>query len=310
MFDVIPLGTGAAIPTRTRHLSGTAVRREGSLFLFDCGEATQLQILRGGLGRAHLEAVFVTHLHGDHLYGLPGLLTTLALLERTAPLTVVGPPGLGAFVRAAPGLQKDDPPYRVEIREWPDALEHEVVYATEALTVEARPLEHRVPCAGYRLAERERPGSIDGPAARAAGVTEGWQYEALKRGETVALADGSALAPDGLVGPLKPGAAFPYVLDSRPCDSGRALAHDADLLLHEATFGEAHADRAAEVGHSTAHQAAEVARDAGARRLLLTHFSARYQDVQPLVDEARAVFPATEAAEELGRYEVRAAAPE
>lgn len=306
MFDVIPLGTGSALPTRTRHLSGTAVRREGSLFLFDCGEATQLQILRGGLGRSHLEAVFITHLHGDHLYGLPGLLTTLALLERTAPLSVIGPPGLDDFIRAVPGLQKADPPYRLDIQEWPRELEHEVVFENEALTVEARPLAHRVPCAGYRLEERERPGSIDGPAARAAGVTEGWQFEALKRGETVTLDDGSELAPDGLVGPPKPGAVFAYVLDSTPCDGGRALARDADLLVHEATFAQEHGERAAAVGHSTARQAAEVARDAGARRLLLTHFSARYLDVQPLVDEARAVFPETEAAEELGRYEVRA----
>ena len=308
MFDVVPLGTGSALPTRTRHLSGTAVRREGSLFLFDCGEATQLQVLRGGLARGHLEAVFITHLHGDHLYGLPGLLTTLALLERTDPLPVIGPPGLEAFVRAVPGLARRDPPYRVEVQEWAEGLEHEVVFANDALTVEARPLDHRVPCAGYRLEERERPGSIDGEGARAAGVTEGWQFEALKRGETVALADGTELAPDGLVGPPKPGAVFAYVLDSVPCDGGRALARGADLLLHEATFAEAHAERAAAVGHSTARQAAEVARDAGARRLLLTHFSARYRDVQPLVDEARAVFPESEAAQELARYEVRARA--
>ena len=253
--------------------------------------------------------MFITHLHGDHVYGLPGLLTTLALNERTAPLTVVGPPGLEAMLRAIPGLASGDPPYRIDVREWPDGLDHETVYQDDALTVEARPLDHRVPCAGYRLTERTRPGSIDGEAARAAGVTEGWQFEALKRGEAVALADGAELAPDGLVGPPKPGAAFAYVLDTAPCDGGRALARGAGLVVHEATFTDAHADRAAETGHSTARQAAGVARDAGARRLLLTHISARYRDTAALVAQAREIFPASDVAVELERYEVRAAEP-
>ena len=179
------------------------------------------------------------------------------------------------------------------------------MYEDDAVTVEARPLDHRVPCAGYRYQERTRPGSIDGEAARAAGVSEGWQFEALKRREAVTLDDGRVLSPDGLVGPDKRGASFAYVLDTAPCDGGRRLAERADLVMHEATFADDHAERAAEVGHSTARQAAAVARDAGARRLLLTHFSARYSDPAPLVAEAREAFPATDAAEELARYEVR-----
>ena len=304
MFDVIPLGVGSALPTKTRHLAGTVVRREGRSVLFDCGEGSQLQLVRGNLTRGRLDAVFVTHLHGDHLFGLPGLLTTLALLEREEPLTVVGPPGLPAVMAAIPGFGERGP-YRIDYVELDEGFDHAVVYEDEHVTVEARPIEHRVFCAGYRYQERDRPGSIDGDAARAAGVTEGWQYDALKRGETVALEGGAELAPDGLVGPPKPGAAFAYVLDTVPCDGGRALARNADLVMHEATFTDEHAERAAQVGHSTARQAAEVARDAGAGRLLLTHFSARYSDPAPLVAEAREVFPATDAAEELERYEVR-----
>lgn len=285
------------------------MRREGRLLLFDCGEGTQFQLLRGGLGRSHLDAVFVTHLHGDHVYGLPGLLTTLALNERTAPLTIVGPPGLRAMLRAIPGLAKDDPPYRIDVHEWPDDLDCETVYEDRALTVEARPLDHRVACAGYRLTERTRPGSVDGDAARAAGASSPEHFQALKRGETVALADGRLLSPEVLVGPPKPGASFAYVLDTAPCAGGRALAHRADLVLHEATFTEAHAERAAATGHSTARQAAEVARDAGARRLLLTHVSARYRDTSALAAEAQAVFPASSVAAELERYPVRPPAP-
>ena len=282
------------------------MRREGRLFLFDCGEGTQFQLLRGGLGRSHLDAVFITHLHGDHVYGLPGLLTTLALNERTEPLAVVGPPGLEAMLRAIPGLASGDPPYRIDIREWPEGLDHETVYANDALTIEARPLEHRVACAGYRLTERTRPGSIDAEAARAAGITEPQHFGAIKRGETVTLADGTEITPDGLVGPPKPGAAFAYVLDTAPCDGGRALAHRAALVLHEATFTEEHAERAVATGHSTARGAAGVARDAGAQRLLLTHVSARYRDTAALVAEAQAVFPASDVAVELERYAVRA----
>ncbi len=273
--------------------------------LFDCGEGTQLQLVRGGLTRGRLDAICITHLHGDHLYGLPGLITTLALLEREDPLTVVGPDGLEEIVRAMPGLQSDWLPYDLSFVVLDERFEHAVVYEDEAVTVEARPIDHRVFCAGFRYEEKTRPGSLDGPAAREAGVAEGWQFEALKRRETVMLADGTELGPEGLVGPPRPGGAFAYVLDTMPCEGGRELASGADLVMHEATFTEEHAERAEEVGHSTARQAAEVARDAGAGRLLLTHFSARYADPAPLVAEAREVFEATEAAEELARYEVR-----
>ena len=305
MFEVIPLGVGSAVPTRTRHLAATLLRRDGKMVLFDCGEGTQLQLVRGGLTRGTLSAICITHLHGDHVFGLPGLVTTLALLERTDPLLIVGPTGLREMLHAMPGIRTDGLPFEVTYRELADGFEHEVVYEDEHVTIEARPIEHRVFCAGFRYQERTRPGSLDGEGARAAGITEGWQFEALKRREAVTLDDGTLVSPDGLVGPERPGAAFAYVLDTVPCEGGRLLARDADLLLHEATFTDEHAARAAEVGHSTARQAAQVARDAGAKRLLLTHFSARYADTGLLVDEARQVFPATEAAEELARYEVR-----
>ena len=248
--------------------------------------------------------MFVTHLHGDHLYGLPGLVTTLAMLEREDPLTIVGPEGVRAMMRAMPGV-KDDGSLPVTYVELAPDVEHQIVYQAQGVTVEARPIEHRVFCVGYRYQEDTRPGSLDGEGARAAGVTEGDQFEALKRGEDVALPDGTVVRSADLLGPPRPGAAFAYVLDTMPCETGRQLAADADLLMHEATFTDEHAERAHEVGHSTARQAAEVARDAGARRLLLTHFSARYNDPAALVAEAREVFPETEAAEELTRYAVR-----
>ena len=305
MFEVIPLGVGSAIPTKTRHLSGTILRREGRMVLFDCGEGTQLQILRGDLARGKLDAICITHLHGDHVFGLPGLLTTLALLERTEPLTIIGPKGLQAMIESMPGLNRNGGPFEIRYLELAADIEHEVVFEDAQVTIEARPIEHRTFCVGYRFEERTRPGSLDGDAARDAGITEGWQFEALKQRQPVTLDDGTVVQPDGLVGPPRPGGVFAYVLDTMPCDGGRQLARGADLVLHEATFTDEYADRAAKVGHSTARQAATVARDAGAKHLLLTHFSARYAETAPLVDEARAVFPNTDAAEELRRYEVR-----
>jgi ribonuclease Z len=304
MFDVVPLGTGSAIPTRYRGLSGTAVWRGGRLYLFDCGEGTQFRLIAAGLNRARLDALFVTHFHGDHLYGLPGLITTLALLERKAPLTVVGPAGIARVVSALPGLARDWLPFEIRWVELDEGFEHAVVYETPELTVEARPLDHRIFATGYRLQERARPGKLDGDAARAAGVTEGWQFEALKRREPVALPDGTVVRPEGLVGPERPGASFAYCLDTRPCGGARRLAEGAALLMHEATFTEALRAQAEKTAHSTARDAAETARAAGAERLLITHFSARYSDPAPLVDEARAVFPNTDAAEELRRYPV------
>jgi ribonuclease Z len=272
------------------------------VLLFDCGEGTQYQLLHAGINRNRIDAVFITHLHGDHFFGLPGLLSTMALLGRTAPLTVVGPAGLGGILDVLPGLSEADLTYPLEIVELRDDFRAGAVYSTPAFTVMVRPLEHRIFAAGFRFEERPRPGKVDAERARAAGLRETWQFDAVRRGEHVTLGDGTDVAPDGIVGPGRRGASFAYVLDTRPCDGGRELARGADLVLHDATFTDTHLGRAMETGHSTAREAAEVARDAGATRLLLTHFSTRYADPDVLLEEARAVFPNTDAASELLRY--------
>ena len=164
--EVTPLGVGGALPTRDRHLSAFALRREGRVLLFDCGEGTQHQLLLAGLLNSRLEAIFITHLHGDHVYGLPGLLSTLALLERTEELTIVGPEGIGAIISGPPGLTKDGFPYALRLVELANGVEHEIVYEGGAFRVEARPLEHRVTCFGYRYQEAERPGQIGRASCR------------------------------------------------------------------------------------------------------------------------------------------------
>ena len=302
--DVIPLGTASAVPTEERHLSALAIERKGRVLLFDCGEGTQYRLLHAGLKRTRVDAVFVTHLHGDHCYGLPGLLSTLALQERTDPVTLVVPSGGRAMLAAIPGDAPEDLPFPLRIREIEDGLTRAVVYETEEFTVEACPLDHRGFAMGFRFEERTRPGRFDPERARALGVPEGPAFGCLQEGESVTAVDGTTVQPEQVMGPPRPGIAGAYVTDTRPCDGGRALADDADLLYHDATFAEEHRDRAEKTGHSTARQAATVARDAGAERLLLGHLSARYPNPTPLVREAQSVFPETEIAEELRRYEL------
>lgn len=300
---VIPLGTASAIPTRQRHLSAMALVRDGRILLFDCGEGTQIRMIHAGVKHMRIEAIFITHFHGDHFFGLFGLLSTLALLKRSHPLTVVGPLGIADLVRRLPGLSEAWLPFAVEYVELSDTLVHEVVYDTTEFTVTARPVEHRTFTAGFRYEEKPRPGTLNVELARALGVTDPLQYRHLKQGRTV-RAGGREVRAEDVMGPARRGCTFSYVTDTRPCEGGVMLARDADLLYHEATFGENLAQRAIDTGHTTAAEAARVARDAGATRLLIGHFSARYKDVSSLLGEARAVFPATEAAEELRQYAI------
>jgi len=300
--DVIPLGTASAVPTAERHLSSLAVERKGRVLLFDCGEGTQYRLMDADLSRARVDAVFVTHLHGDHCYGLPGLLSTLALQQRADPVTLVLPNGGRAMLTATPGIALDDLPFPLRIEEWGPDLSRAVVYETDELTVEACPLEHGEFAMGFRLQERTRPGRFHPGRARSLGVPEGPAFARLQDGAPVTADDGSTVHPEQVLGPPRPGVSMAYVTDTRPCDEGRALADGVDLLYHDATFADPLHERAVETGHSTAREAAEVARDAGAERLLLGHLSARYDDPAPLEGEAKAVFPESGVAEELRRY--------
>ena len=300
--EIIPLGTASAIPTRNRHMASVALRRKGQLLLFDCGEGTQMQLLRAGLKRSRIEGIFITHFHGDHFYGLMGVLSTLMLLERREPLTIVGPAGIEDIVSAMPGLETGRLSYPVEYVELGEALERKVVLETPEYTVQAQPLEHRCFTAGFRFQEKPRSGHLDVERANALGVTDYAHYRQLKAGQAVHLEDDTTVQPEEVVGPERPGSSFAYVMDTRPCEGGVDLARNADLLYHEATFTDDLHERAIQTGHSTTREAAEVAREAGAGRMLIGHFSARYTETETLVQEARRTFSNTEAAEELKRY--------
>ena len=304
---VTVLGTSAALPAHGRHLSATLVQWGARTVLLDCGEGTQFRLMDAGVSAARLDLVCITHWHGDHAFGLPGLLSTVALQGRTAPLVLTGPDGLAEALNAWPGIRLDGLPFSLDLRLWP----HDGCRATdgrfdvwkdETLVVTARPLDHRVPTMGYRLEDAPRPGNLDADKARALGVTDFRDFRRLKAGHDMTTPDGKRVRSSDVVTPPPPPRAFAYALDTAPCDGARLLARNADLVLHDATFSDEWTARAAETGHSTARQAAAVAAAAGAKRLLLTHFSARHERTAPLVAEARSVFLNTDAAEELCPY--------
>ena len=301
---VIPLGTSSGKPTLKRNVSALAVAREAEWLLFDCGEGTQMQITRAGLSPSRLSAVFITHLHGDHFNGLPGLLSTMGLDRRTRGLGLTGPRGIREYLDLLERLRVAFLTYPVELRQFNSLAESTVVYETAEYSVSAVALDHRLFALGYRIDERPRAGRFNVEQARKLGVPEGPLWGRLQSGEDVRLVDNSVVRSSDVMGAERPGKSIAYCLDTRPCAMAVQLARNVDLLIHEATYTEEFASEAQQYGHSTAAQAARTARDAGARRLLITHFSTRFPDPTPLLEEARAIFPDTILAEDLMEIEV------
>lgn len=289
MLSLTFLGTGAATPTVDRNVAGLVVHREGEAILFDCGEGSQRQMMRFGVGFSFAE-IFFTHYHADHLLGVTGLMRTLGLMDRSAPVTLYGPRGAERVLNAAITLGIERNKFPIEIREVRagDRLARRdydiVVFETK----------HRADTVGYALAEHTRLGRFHPERARELGIPEGPLWGRLHRGQTVTLDDGRAIRPEDLVGTPRRGRTVVYSGDTRPHLPLIEAARGADLLVHEATFGGDELERAHETGHSTAAEAARVAAEAGVRRLVLTHISPRYgRDAAELLAEARAIFPET-----------------
>ena len=289
MLTATFLGTGAATPTVDRNVAGLAVQREGETILFDCGEGSQRQMMRYGVGFSFAE-IFFTHYHADHILGVTGLLRTMGLQDRTAPVTLYGPRGAQRVLGAAISIGIERNKFPVDIREIRpgDRLGRDdydiVVFETE----------HRADTVGFALAEHTRLGRFNPGRAKDLGVPEGPLWGRLHKGETVVLDDGRSISPADLVGSPRRGRTLVYTGDTRPSLRVVEASRGADLLIHEATFGSDELARARETGHSTAAEAARIAVEAGVRRLVLTHISPRYtRDAPELLAEARAIFPET-----------------
>jgi ribonuclease Z len=286
-LDLVFLGTSGSVPTGRRAPAATLIRRGGERLLVDCGEGTQRQLLRSGIGLVELPEVFLTHYHADHYLGLPGMMKTFALRGRELPLTVYGPPGLPDLFVA---LQRifGKLTYRYELVE----LRPGDVLDRGDYRIEVFRVAHGVGGIGYALREAGRPGRFDTDAATTLGVPEGPLFGALQRGETVVLEDGSAVRPEQVLGAPRRGRNIVLTGDTRPTATVVEAALEADVLVHDGTFLEEELERANDTGHSTARAAAEIADAARVRLLVLTHLSNRYFGPE-IAREARAVFPET-----------------
>jgi ribonuclease Z len=291
-LDVLFVGTAGSAPSARRGLPATLVRRGGDRLLFDCGEGTQRQLVRS-TGLVELQEVFITHFHADHVLGLPGMLKTFALRQRERPLRVYGPGGLRALFGALkPIVGRVTFPVELYELEPNDELER------DGYRIAAYATDHGVSALGYALVEDPRPGVFDPERARDLGVAPGPDFGRLQEGETV-----GGVSPEQVMGEPRRGRRIVLAGDTAPCEMTRLVAFEADLLVHEATFLDEEADRAAETRHSTARQAAELAAAAGVTMLALTHISPRY-GAREVREEARAVFENTVVPRDFDRIEI------
>ena len=296
------LGTGGGAPSLQRNVTSIAFTYSprGDTWLFDCGEGTQLQYMRSSLRPGRMNKIFITHLHGDHIFGLPGLLTSRSMGGITEPLTIYGPEGIRRFVETALSLSGSYTDYPLEIVE----IEAGPVLDDGEFRVSAWPLVHPLTCFGYRIEQHDKPGFLDAARLKEEGVPRGPWYQQLKAGESVTLEDGRVINGADYLGPATRGKTLAIFGDTAPTPMALQLAANVDLMVHEATLEAALQEKANGRGHSTALQAAQVAKEAGAKRLIATHFSSRYlpRDMQRLLDECRSVFPDTELAQDLAVF--------
>ena len=315
-MQVTFLGTSSGVPSRSRNVSSIALRlpQRADLWLFDCGEATQHQFLRSDLRVSQLRRIFITHMHGDHVFGLPGLLASLGMAGTCPGVDLYGPSPLEPFVTSA--LQHSATRIGYPLRFHPverAAAEGTPVLQDGELTVTCAPLKHRVPAYGYRVQQCERPGRFDIAKARAMGLTPGPEFARLKAGETVTFADGRSVDGRTLCGPSQPGTSLVYCTDTVFSETAVALARGADLLIHEATFSHRDAAMAYQRQHSTSTMAAQTAAEAGVKQLAMTHLSPRYvpgaaESPDDLLQEARSIFSNTVLAKDFLSLEVGAGA--
>lgn len=270
--------------------------------MFDCGEGAQIQLSRSSLKPGRLDGIFLTHFHGDHVNGLPGLLGSLTLNQRTDALDIVGPKGLNRWMRTLRDLRILWPGFRLDVHEVESTG---LVFEREDFDIVVRPLRHRIDTWGYALVEHPRPGRFDVAKARELGVKPGPLYGRLQNGEAVTSDDGRLIQPDAVLGDERAGLKIAYCTDTTPCDEAIELARDADVLIHESTYPAGNERLAHERGHSTAADAARCARDAGAQRLVLTHLSQKYPRSQDfLTDEVLGIFENTVVATDLMELEI------
>ncbi|WP_019505673.1 ribonuclease Z [Pleurocapsa sp. PCC 7319] len=306
-MEITFLGTSSGVPTRSRNVSSVALRlpQRAEVWLLDCGEGTQHQLQRSDIKSSQIRRIFVTHMHGDHTFGLMGLIASCGLAGSGQPIDIYGPEGLKEYLQTTAKYSYINFGSRLNIH----TVKPGLVYEDNEFSVSCQLLKHRVPAHGYRIVEKNRPGMFNLDKAKALGIRPGPIYGQLKQGLVVTLDDGRKISGKDLCGKPEIGRKVVYCTDTVFCDAAVELAQDADVLIHEATFAHQDAEMAFEKMHSTSTMAAQVALLAGVKKLILTHFSPRYAFGNPiqlddLKREARAIFPNTKLAYDFYSYEV------
>ncbi len=293
------LGTGGSVPTKRRNLPSFTVRTNGDLLMFDCGEGTQKQFLIAKLGFNREMKILISHMHADHILGLPGLLHSMSFMGRTRGLQIFGPPGIREFVQCISDSVKFRSMFPIETSE----VRPGTIARMQTYTLKAAWADHGAPCLSYALVENDRPGRFYPTKAQKLGIRKGPLWKSLQMGRAVKI-KGRRIPASEVVGPPRRGLKITYAVDTRPCDRVVQLALGSDLLVHDGMFASDAYERAREYGHSTAVEAAKVAKRSRSKLLALTHFSAIYDDTKPLLLEAKRVFPTTIVADDLKSLEL------
>jgi len=304
-MELIFLGTGAGTPTKQRNVTAIVLNllaENGACWLFDCGEATQHQIMRSTIKLSKICKIFVTHLHGDHIFGIPGLLSSRSNQGGTAALTIYGPTGIKQFIETAFSVSQTTLAYPLNIVEIMPGM----IYQDEFFQIEADHVVHRIESFGYRIMELDRIGKLDTESLRKLGITEGPLWGQLKKGQSIKLAEGTIIHGKDYIGQPIMGRKIAIIGDTRRCDTAVKLAEDVDLLVHEATFTEQYQELAHQYSHSSTIDAAMTAKEAKVKKLILTHFSSRYQeeDMESLLKEAQNIYEPVFLAADLSSFAI------